>query len=220
MSTWPPRNQREARRAVETGGARQRRDEAAASVDEIAILHSIRRRRTEADKAIFALHGDGHSLRDETRHESRQADSKIDEHAVAQLQGDAARDDFLGVHQRALPTMCVTSTPGVRTASGGMTPTGHDLVGFGDDAIGGERHDRVEIRGREPIGQIAVIVGLMRAQQGEIRPQRLFDEKARAVDLDHLLALRDDRSHAGRRQDAAKPASRRREFVRRACLAV
>ena len=124
MSTWPPRISAKLVALSKLAAPGNDMMKSAAGVNEIAILHAIRRRRAEADKAIFALHGDGHPLRDETRHESRQADSEIDEHAVAQLQGDAARDDFLGVHQRALPTMCVTSTPGVRTASGGMTPTG------------------------------------------------------------------------------------------------
>jgi hypothetical protein len=50
-------DQREAVALSATGGARQRHDESAAGVNEIGILHSIRRRRASRS-GHFRLHGD------------------------------------------------------------------------------------------------------------------------------------------------------------------
>ena len=61
---------------------------------------------------------------DISRNERRQPDAQIDERVVAQFERDAPGDDFFRVHQRGLSTRWSMITPGVRTASGGMTPTG------------------------------------------------------------------------------------------------
>ena len=95
----------------------------------------------------------------------------------------------------------------------------HDLIGLGDDAIRGESHDRIEIGGGQPIGEIAVVIRLMRAQQREIGAKRLLQQKRLAVDFDDLLALRDDRADAGRRQTRRPGRCRRRECARPACPA-
>src|SRR5208282_1747039 len=80
----------------------------------------------------------------------------------------------------------------------------HDLVRLGDHAVGGESHERVEVHGGQAVGQIAIVIGLAGANQGEISAKRKFQEEGAPLDLDYSFALFHHRANAGWREDAAK----------------
>jgi hypothetical protein len=122
-------NEAEAHGAVDRGRARHGGDEAAAGVGQVGILHALRRAGSEADHAVLRLEEHVDVLGQIIRDQARQSDAEVDQHLRLHLLGDAARDDFLAVHQKALSSKWVTSTPGVLTLSGGMTPTGTIVCG-------------------------------------------------------------------------------------------
>src|SRR5208283_1907498 len=82
----------------------------------------------------------------------------------------------------------------------------HDVVRLGDDHFAGERHDRIEVVGSQRILEVAVVVGLLAAEEGEVALNRLLEQVGLAVDLDDLLAFLDRRADAGGGQHAAEPA--------------
>ena len=114
----------EAHGAVDRGGAGHRGDEAAARVGEVWIFHAFGRAGAKADHAVLGLEENVDVLRQVIGDEARQSDAEIDQHLRLHLLGDAPRDHFLGVHHSALSRRWVTSTPGVLTESGEITPTG------------------------------------------------------------------------------------------------
>src|SRR5262249_18318002 len=122
-------NEAEAHRAVDRGCARHRGDIAAPGVGEVRVLHALRRAGAEPDDAILRLEEHMDVLRQIVGDQARQSDAEIDQHGRLHLLSDAAGDDFLGVHQKALSSKWVTSTPGVLTESGEMTPTGTIVCG-------------------------------------------------------------------------------------------
>ena len=95
--------------------------------------------------------------------------------------------------------------PGVLTESGGDDADRHDRVRLGDDHVGGQRDDRIEVVRGQRIFEIAVVVGLLRRDQGEIAADRGLEQEWLAVDLDDPLALLDHRPDAGRGEHAPKP---------------
>ena len=99
----------------------------------------------------------------------------------------------------------MTSTPGVLTRVGRDDADRHDVLRLGDDDVARERDDRIEIVRGQRIFEVAVIVGLLAADQGEIAADRRLQQVGLAVDLDDLLALLDQRADAGRGEDAAEP---------------
>ncbi len=116
-------------RAVDRGRARHGGDIAAAGVGEVRVLHALGRPGAEPDDAVLRLEEHVHVLGQVVGDEARQSDAQIDQHVGLHLLGDAPRDDFLGVHQKALSSRWVTRTPGVLTESGEMTPTGTMVCG-------------------------------------------------------------------------------------------
>src|SRR5215207_4842242 len=65
--------------------------------------------------------------------------------------------------------------PEVRAASGEMT------LRLGDHAVGGERHERVEARRREPVGEVEEVVRLVRVHEGEVGAQRRLQQVLASV---------------------------------------
>ena len=125
----PAADEAEAHRAVDRGRARHGGDEAAAGVGEIRILHALGRAGTEADDAVLGLEEHVDVLRQVMGDQARQPDAEVDQRVRLHLLGDAAGDDLLGVHQKALSNRWVTRMPGVLTESGEMTPTGTIVCG-------------------------------------------------------------------------------------------
>ena len=97
--------------------------------------------------------------------------------------------------------------PGVRTASGGMTPTGTTSSASAITQVGRHRHDRIEVRRGQPVSQIEEMVGLMRMDQRDVGPQRQLEQVVSPVDRDHPLPSATTRADAGRRQHAAEPGA-------------
>ena len=88
-------------------------------------------------------------------------------------------------------------------------PHGDDVVGAGDHGRRRHRNDRIEVASSQRVAEIAEIVGEERLHEGKVGAQRHFEQITRAVDLYHLLAGFDGRSHAGLRQDATKAVTTR-----------
>ena len=168
------------------------------------VLHAFRRTRPEADHAVLRLEEDVHVLWQMVGDEARQADAEVDQHLRLDFLRDALSDDVLVVHQMALSRRWVTSTPGVLTASGRDDADRHDVVWLGDHDFGRERHDRIEIVRGQRVFEVAVVVGLLAADEGEVALDRLFQQVGLAVDLDGLLALFNQGADAGRSEDAAE----------------
>jgi len=80
--------------------------------------------RAQADHTVFGLKEDIRIRGQVIGDQAWQADAQIDEVAGFDFQRDAARDDFLRIHQAALSSRWSISAPGVLTTSGGITPTG------------------------------------------------------------------------------------------------
>src|SRR5271165_3520501 len=76
---------------------------------------------------------------------------------------------------------------------------------LGDDHVGGERDYRIEVVRGQRIFEIAVVIGLLRRDQGEIAADRRLEQEWLAVDLDDPLALLDHRPDAGRGEYASQP---------------
>src|SRR5208337_1206603 len=85
----------------------------------------VGRPRAHSGEAVLGLEEDADSGRQEARHLRGQADAQVHEAPMGNLPGHAPGDDLLGIasHGRLSSRKC-TRMPGVRTASGGMAPTG------------------------------------------------------------------------------------------------
>src|SRR5690606_31194550 len=94
---------------------------------------------------------------------------------------DARSDDRLGV-ERAQPD---------------------DLVDLGDRGRRRRGHDRPEVAGSLAEDQIAPAVGLERADEREIRTDRILEQVGLALDLADLLALGELRADGGGRVEGA-----------------
>ena len=220
MSRWPPRISAKEVALSKLQAPGRRRDEAAAGVGEVRVLHALRRAGAEADDAVLALEGNADARRHVARHQRRQADAEVHQRAVAQFERHPPGDELLGVHpQRLLSTRWSTRMPEVRTASGGMTPSGTISSASAITRSGRHRHERVEVRRRQPVGQVEEVVGLVRMDQRDIGAQRRLEQVVPPVDRDHLLTLGDDCADPGRRQDAAEARARRRGCARPGCPA-
>ena len=82
-----------------------------------------------------------------------------------------------------------------------------NMLSCDNDCIGCHGHDRIEVAGRQRIGEIAKIVGQKRVDQRKIRAKRRLEQEALAVHLDLALAFLDNRADASSRQHASKAAT-------------
>ena len=79
-----------------------------------------------------------------------------------------------------------------------------EVLDFGNRHGGGRRHHRIEVPRRAPIREIAEAIGSSRRNnEREVGMQRHLEHVGLAVDDAGLLALGDDRSVRGRREEAA-----------------
>ncbi len=76
----------------------QRRDRAACGVGQHRMRHALLGRRPGADQTILRLEEHMDVVRQKVRHERRNTDAQIDQHAGFKLTSDAACDDGLRVH--------------------------------------------------------------------------------------------------------------------------
>src|SRR5262249_33064032 len=110
-------DQAEGEGAVEARRARDGRDEAAAGVDEVRVLHAPRGPRAHAGQAVLGLEEDGDPAREIGGYLRGQADAQVHERALGDLAGDAPGDDLpVALDHGWRSSKWWTRTPGVRTA--------------------------------------------------------------------------------------------------------
>jgi hypothetical protein len=83
----------------------------------------------------------------------------------------------------------------------------NDMFGGDDHRVGGHRHDRIEVAGREGIGEVAGIVGKKCMYQREIGAQRGLQQICLPIHIDLLLTFLDEGAHAGRCQHSTEAAA-------------
>ena len=124
----PAPDQAEAHGAVDAGSPRHSRDKAAARIRQMPVFHALRRTGAKADHAVFGLEEHTGRRRHEIRHHRRQANAEVHQRSRPDFPRNTAGDEFLAVHaglpHAARTRRWSTSTPGVFTPSGGITPTG------------------------------------------------------------------------------------------------
>lgn len=80
----------------------------------------------------------------------------------------------------------------------------NDVFCFGNGLVGGHRHQRVEVSRCQCVFQIAEVVRPLGPDQGEVGSQGKLEQILAPIEIDGLLALRDQRANACGRQDAAQ----------------
>ena len=171
-------------------------------------------------RAVLGLEENVHARGQVVCDQRRNSDAEIDQHARFELASNSARNDRSAVpfgHSR-IGDEVIDDGCRRHHMVGRDHADRNDVVGAGDDGVGGHRDDRIEIAGCQRIAQIAEIVGQESLHEREVGAERGFKQIALSIDFDALLAVLDRRSDAGLRQDAAQAMIRRRGSVRSACL--
>ena len=90
-----------------------------------------------------------------------------------------------------------------------MTPTGTMCLRRHDHGVGRHRHDGIEVARGQRVGEVAEVICQKCVNQGELRPQRGFEQKRLSVYLDLALAFRHQGADAGRGEHPTEAASAR-----------
>src|SRR5713226_8113286 len=72
---------------------------------------------------------------------------------------------------------------------------GHDFFHFGDGGFCGHGHDGIKISCRQPIGEIAQLIGMVRLDQGIVRVNRQFQNAALAFEEALFFSFRNFSAH-------------------------
>jgi hypothetical protein len=95
-------DQAERHRAVERARARDGSHGPATRIGETRLGHRFLGNGSGADQSVLGLKEDADTLRNVIGDQRGNADAEVHQHAVAQLEGDASRDDRLCVHDQIL----------------------------------------------------------------------------------------------------------------------
>src|SRR3981081_1719740 len=171
------------------------------------MCHALLRNRSRADQSVFRLKEYLEIARNIVCDQGRNPDAEIDEVAGAKFERHASRNDRLSIHGLPVDDEIIDERCWGHDMVGRYDTDWNDMLGCDNDRIGCHGHDRIEVAGRQRIGEIAEVVGQKRVDQRKIRAKSRLEQEALAVDLDLALAFLDNRADAGCRQHASKAAT-------------
>ena len=206
--------------AAEIRRARQLGDGFLAGVDQVGIDLRLGGIRPDAEHAVLGMQRDLDAGRQAVRDQRRHADAEVDVVAVAQVARDAANDAIALIHcavVRFLDPLLVRRPldqslheDARRVHAVRLDRAGVDqLLDFGDRVSRRGRHHRIEVARGLSIHEVAGAIALPRLDEREVGVQRRLEDVGAAVDDAALLAFRDQRAGAGRREETADAGARR-----------